>query len=203
MGIIACILFFIAGIILGISGSELGGLRSVSGTSIAEAYYQEMGRFGQAYSLMSFAFGLLSLGLSIGIGNYLKLKGKSNISFQGLPDDQTGMGIQGKTEKIDSPVNKEDFDGVSLTSQEKKSSPKETNLSKDYLKQKKLSGIGLIALSLGVILIIAGRSGIEKEFNYTLEERVAFEKEVLENKTLIKEVNNEKHLFSSKSKTIF
>ena len=105
LGIMACILFFIAGIKLGVSGFELVGIRSVSGTSIAEAYYQEMGRFGQAYSLISFAFGLLSLGLSLGIGNYLKLKGISNISFQGPANDQTGRGIQGKTEIIDSPVN--------------------------------------------------------------------------------------------------
>lgn len=73
LGVIASLLFFIGGIIILISGLELTSLRSVGGRSVAESYYQEMGKHGIAYSLSSFAFAFLSLSISIGIGNRLKL----------------------------------------------------------------------------------------------------------------------------------
>jgi len=79
LGILASVLFFIAGIILLISSIDLTTLRSVKGTTVAESYYQQIGYYGIAYSLASFAFGFFSLTLSIGIGNWLILRQKPAI----------------------------------------------------------------------------------------------------------------------------
>jgi hypothetical protein len=77
LGGLGAILFFIAGLILLSSAVELIGLRSQSGTSVAEAYYQQMGRHGLAYSIISFAcsFGLVSI--SLGVGRLLQTFEKS------------------------------------------------------------------------------------------------------------------------------
>lgn len=61
----ASALFFIAGRQLSISGDELTRLRSVGGTSIAEAYYQEVGRYGHAFSYFSYALGIICLSIPL------------------------------------------------------------------------------------------------------------------------------------------
>jgi len=50
LGVISSVLFFSAGNQLGTSGKELTTLRSIGGTSVADAYYQEIGRYGIGYS---------------------------------------------------------------------------------------------------------------------------------------------------------
>ncbi len=70
-GFISSGLFFSAGIILNETGKELTGLKSRGGESVAEHYYQGIGHYGVAYSLMAYAFGVGSLMLSIGLGGLL------------------------------------------------------------------------------------------------------------------------------------
>lgn len=77
LGIISSGLFFFGGSKLCTAGTELTGLRSQGGQSVAEAYYQEIGHYGVAYSLLAYAFGVGSLMLSIGIGGLL-LTAKEN-----------------------------------------------------------------------------------------------------------------------------
>ena len=81
LGIISGLLFFYAGIKLFASGSELQKVESVSGTSIAEAYYQEMGRHGVAYSIIAFAFGFGVISISLGFGGRFLLENE-NISIE-------------------------------------------------------------------------------------------------------------------------
>jgi hypothetical protein len=66
------LLFFIAGIILLNSAMELMSLKSQSGNSVAEAYYQQMGQHGLGYSIISFAFGLATISLSLALGEVLR-----------------------------------------------------------------------------------------------------------------------------------
>lgn len=68
LGIISGILFFQAGSALNLEGKELSGIRSVGGTSVAESFYQSMGKFGIAYSTLSYAFGLSIITISLGLG---------------------------------------------------------------------------------------------------------------------------------------
>lgn len=70
-GVLSGILFFVAGSRLGSSATELTELRSVGGTSVAEAYYQEMGRHGLAYAMALYACGLGVISISLGLGGVL------------------------------------------------------------------------------------------------------------------------------------
>jgi hypothetical protein len=70
-GILSGILFFVAGSRLNSSATELTELKSVGGTSIAEAYYQEMGRHGLAYSMALYACGFGIISVSLGLGGLL------------------------------------------------------------------------------------------------------------------------------------
>ncbi len=68
LGIISGIMFFIAGFSLYSEGKELSSIRSVGGNSIAESYYQSIGKYGIAYGTISFAFGLGVISISLGLG---------------------------------------------------------------------------------------------------------------------------------------
>jgi hypothetical protein len=70
-GIVSGLLFFSAASKLNTSATDLTKLRSVGGTSIAEAYYQEMGQHGLAYSIISYACGLGIISVSLGLGGLL------------------------------------------------------------------------------------------------------------------------------------
>ncbi|HEV7857980.1 MAG TPA: hypothetical protein VGO91_05060 [Pyrinomonadaceae bacterium] len=71
VGILSGAVFFIAGSKLNSSATDLTEIRSVGGNSVAEAYYQEMGHHGLAYSLISFACGLGIISISLGFGGLL------------------------------------------------------------------------------------------------------------------------------------
>ena len=68
-GFVSGLVFFAAGLSLSRSGHILTGLRSKGGESVAEVYYQQMGHYGVAFSLMAYAFGLGIIALSLGIGS--------------------------------------------------------------------------------------------------------------------------------------
>ncbi|MBD3371518.1 MAG: hypothetical protein GF403_02235 [Candidatus Coatesbacteria bacterium] len=74
LGVASCILFFISASQLAESGDELTYLRSVGGSTVAEYYYQEIGRFGIAVSMSLYALGLGTLGLCLGLGARLLFK---------------------------------------------------------------------------------------------------------------------------------
>jgi len=74
LGFVSSILLFIAGTQFSESGDRLTRLRSVGGTSVAEAYYQEIGQYGIAYSFFSYALGVGILATSIGVGGCLLKK---------------------------------------------------------------------------------------------------------------------------------
>ena len=67
-GLIISGLCFSAGSLLSESGKELTSLQSRGGTSVAEVYYQKIGQFGVAFSLLSYALGITSFILSLGLG---------------------------------------------------------------------------------------------------------------------------------------
>jgi len=73
-GIISSFLFFNAGLKFSNSGDNLTKLRSVDGKTVAEAYYQEVGRYGKAYSQFSYALGFLTFAICSGIGGNLYTK---------------------------------------------------------------------------------------------------------------------------------
>ena len=76
LGLLSGGMFFTAGINLSKSGNELTNLRSRGGETIAEAYYQEIGRYGIAYSIFSYALGLGVISMSLGLGGLLVSKEK-------------------------------------------------------------------------------------------------------------------------------
>lgn len=71
LGIISCIIFFSAGSHLNTTGEDMNNLRSQSGTSLAEAYYQEIGEVSKGIGKLCYALGVGSLTISIGVGGSL------------------------------------------------------------------------------------------------------------------------------------
>jgi hypothetical protein len=74
LGVFSSGQFFTAGGSLQRSGSSLTELRSEGGRSIAEAYYQEVGRSQIGQSAMAYGMGLGVLMLSAGLGGSMILK---------------------------------------------------------------------------------------------------------------------------------
>jgi hypothetical protein len=72
LGIVACLLFCVAGFKLQSSGDGMKELFSVSGTSVAEAYYRDMGDFSKGMGIFCFGLGIVSLIISIGISANIK-----------------------------------------------------------------------------------------------------------------------------------
>ncbi len=71
LGFVSGGLFISTGLKLNKTGKNLTDLRSVSGTSLAEAYYQEIGRYGIAYSQFCYAMGIGIATISLGFGSVL------------------------------------------------------------------------------------------------------------------------------------
>jgi ribosomal protein S27AE len=71
IGVMSSISFFKAASQLDYSGRTLTILRSEGGTSVAEAYYQEIGRYGLAYSSLAYGLSLGVLAVSCGFGGLL------------------------------------------------------------------------------------------------------------------------------------
>jgi predicted metal-dependent phosphotriesterase family hydrolase len=74
LGLMSSYFFYSAGNQLQTSGQNLTQLRSQGGESVAEFYYQEIGRYGIAYSKVSHALALGILSISCGIGGILVLR---------------------------------------------------------------------------------------------------------------------------------
>jgi hypothetical protein len=68
LGAAAGLAFHAAGRKFAASGERLSSLRSVSGTTVAESYYQEMGAHGLAYAGLCNAAGLAAFMAGLGIG---------------------------------------------------------------------------------------------------------------------------------------
>ena len=68
IGIIAGLVFFASGNQLNKSGDSMKLLVSQSGTSLAEAYYQDMGKMNTGLGTFAYALGLGIMAISIGIG---------------------------------------------------------------------------------------------------------------------------------------
>jgi type II secretory pathway pseudopilin PulG len=78
LGILSGVVFFAAGMSINNAGSNMTDLRSVSGDSVAEHYYQEMGEFVKGISLFSYGLGLAVTTFSIGIGGQMLLDNDVN-----------------------------------------------------------------------------------------------------------------------------
>ena len=87
-GLISGILFFVAGSNLSAASTKMTELRSVGGTSVAEAYYQEAGRQGLAYSTAFHACGLGIISISIGLAGLL-LSGTGSGIINRLGDSES------------------------------------------------------------------------------------------------------------------
>jgi hypothetical protein len=86
LGIISCLMFFVAGIDLGDAGEKMTSLRSQAGTSLAEDYYQNVGYATKASGKLCFGLGLCSLGINLGLGiKYIKENELLSIVNQQLP----------------------------------------------------------------------------------------------------------------------
>jgi len=73
--------YFPAGYFLARSGAQfntvgkgLTAFRSRGGETVSEFYYQEVGRYGMAYSSFAYALAFASLAISLGVGGTLILK---------------------------------------------------------------------------------------------------------------------------------
>ncbi|WP_017413473.1 hypothetical protein [Clostridium tunisiense] len=75
LGIIACGLFFMSASDITTSASDMITLRSQSGTSVAEAYYQDMGKVFKGFAMFSRAIGISTLSITTYMGTRL-IKGK-------------------------------------------------------------------------------------------------------------------------------
>ena len=69
-------LFIYSGTLIYGSGDELTYLRSQGGSSVAEAYYQEIGRYGIALSYFIYACGGSIIVISIGLSTMIFSKRK-------------------------------------------------------------------------------------------------------------------------------
>lgn len=72
-GIASGIMFFVAGSSLGKASTDMTELKSVGGTSVAEAYYQGAGKQGLAYSTALYACGVGIIAVSLALGGLLLL----------------------------------------------------------------------------------------------------------------------------------
>jgi hypothetical protein len=68
LGLSAGVLMFVASSSFAKHGESLTHLRSVGGQTVAEAYYQEVGHFGQAFSSVLPGLGLATIAVSLGLG---------------------------------------------------------------------------------------------------------------------------------------
>lgn len=76
LGILSGMIFFVAGSKINQAGQEMTELRSEGGMSLAEYYYQSVGKSDVAFSYMAYALGLAIISLSIGVGGTLIIKGE-------------------------------------------------------------------------------------------------------------------------------
>lgn len=74
LGFVSGGLCFYAGNQLGASGEFLTTLSSQGGNSVAEVYYQQMGKFGIAYSYLAYALGVAVVMTGIGLAGVLLSK---------------------------------------------------------------------------------------------------------------------------------
>lgn len=88
LGLISGFLFFDAGSMLSLSGQNLTMLQSVAGGTIAEAYYQEIGRYGMAFSQIAYAMGTGVIMVSVGFGGLLVSTGRKEVGPKVPTDDQ-------------------------------------------------------------------------------------------------------------------
>jgi hypothetical protein len=66
-------MFFIAGSQLNKTAANMADLRSQSGTSLAEVYYQEVGGISKGLGFMSYGLGIGIIGISIALGSKLEM----------------------------------------------------------------------------------------------------------------------------------
>lgn len=76
LGLLSSMNFFEAGGRLQKSGKDLTELRSKGGESVAEAYYQEVGRSQIGQGSAAYGTGLATLMISVGLGGSMILKKK-------------------------------------------------------------------------------------------------------------------------------
>lgn len=68
LGVVACIMFFISAHSIGNSASEMIDIRSQAGTSVAEAYYQNVGKALTGFAMFSRGIGISILAFTVPSG---------------------------------------------------------------------------------------------------------------------------------------
>lgn len=86
-GIIACIIFIIAGYKLNNNGKDMKELRSQGGTSLAEAYYQDIGVMNEALGYLCYGLGVGIFTIAFGISANIKEKEISEESSERIKQD--------------------------------------------------------------------------------------------------------------------
>jgi len=84
LGVLSGLLFFGAGSSISKTGDNMQKLQSQSGTSLAEAYYQEVGELAKGISLFAYGLGLSVIAFSIGMGG----KMVSDIDIKDAPKEK-------------------------------------------------------------------------------------------------------------------
>jgi len=86
VGIVSGIMFFVAGSNLSKASTDMTELRSIGGTSVAEAYYRDAGRQGLAYSTALYACGVGIIAVSLGLGGLLLSGGDARNNVNNVED---------------------------------------------------------------------------------------------------------------------
>ena len=81
LGVMAAAYFYDAGSQLEAIGNNLTMLRSQGGQTVAEAYYQDIGRYGVATKSFMYALSLVSLSLSLGLGTMIFQKNFNQTTY--------------------------------------------------------------------------------------------------------------------------
>jgi len=85
LGTLAGLLFIVAGVQLYSHGQNLTQLQSVSGGTVAEAYYQEIGYTTKGQALAAFGVGASVIAISVGLGALLMQKSSLKIGKVASP----------------------------------------------------------------------------------------------------------------------
>lgn len=94
-GILSGLMFFVAGSKLSSASTDITEIRSVGGSSVAEAYYQEAGKQGLAYSTGLYACGLGIIAISLGFGGLLLSDAQREIKIEDTGNTGVSSSIAG------------------------------------------------------------------------------------------------------------
>lgn len=95
VGILSGLMFFVAGSKLSSASTDITEISSIGGRSVAEAYYQETGKQGLAYSTGLYACGLGIIAISLGFGGLLLSDAERKTKIENTENTGGSLNIAG------------------------------------------------------------------------------------------------------------